>query len=65
MLEWIIIGGGIQGMTMAAFLLKSGKTTVDQLAMWIEMKNHWQDGSIVRKSFQCHIYVHHPYIIWM
>ncbi|MCK1984739.1 MULTISPECIES: FAD/NAD(P)-binding protein [Peribacillus] len=33
MLEWIIIGGGIQGMTMAAFLLKSGKTTVDQLAI--------------------------------
>ncbi|MEY9869732.1 L-2-hydroxyglutarate oxidase LhgO [Peribacillus sp. B2I2] len=23
MLEWIIIGGGIQGTTMAAFLLKS------------------------------------------
>ena len=33
MLEWIIIGGGIQGITMAAFLLKSGKTTVDQLAI--------------------------------
>ncbi|MGE1102981.1 hypothetical protein [Peribacillus simplex] len=33
MLKWIIIGGGIQGMTMAAFLLKSGKTTVDQMAI--------------------------------
>ncbi|MGE7185866.1 NAD(P)-binding domain-containing protein [Peribacillus sp. NPDC006672] len=33
MLEWIIIGGGIQGTTMATFLLKSGKTTVDQLAI--------------------------------
>ncbi|MED3690307.1 FAD/NAD(P)-binding protein [Peribacillus butanolivorans] len=33
MLEWIIIGGGIQGTTMAAYLLKSGKTTVDQLAI--------------------------------
>ncbi|RRN71214.1 hypothetical protein EI200_12250 [Peribacillus simplex] len=33
MLKWIIIGGGIQGTTMATFLLKSGKTTVDQLAI--------------------------------
>ncbi|MGG4265513.1 NAD(P)-binding domain-containing protein [Peribacillus simplex] len=33
MLEWIIIGGGIQGTTMAIYLLKSGKTTVDQLAI--------------------------------
>jgi cation diffusion facilitator CzcD-associated flavoprotein CzcO len=31
MLEWIIVGGGIQGATVATFLLKKGKTTVDQL----------------------------------
>lgn len=65
MLEWIIVGGGIQGMTMAAFLLKSGKTRWTSRRLSIEMKNHWQDGSSVRKSFQCHIYVLHPYTIWM
>lgn len=33
MYEWIIVGGGIQGITMAAFLLKHGKTTIDKLAI--------------------------------
>ncbi len=32
MFDWMIIGGGIQGVTLATFLLKTGKTTVDQLA---------------------------------
>ena len=31
MFDWMIIGGGIQGVTLATFLLKTGKTTVDQL----------------------------------
>lgn len=29
--EWIIIGGGIHGITLATFLLKSGKTTTKKL----------------------------------
>ncbi len=33
MFDWMIIGGGIQGVTLATFLLKTGKTTVDQLAI--------------------------------
>lgn len=33
MYEWIIVGGGIQGITMATFLLKRGKTTIDKLAI--------------------------------
>ncbi|WP_010195249.1 NAD-binding protein [Bacillus sp. m3-13] len=31
MLQWIIIGGGIQGSTVATFLLKKNKTTINQL----------------------------------
>jgi cation diffusion facilitator CzcD-associated flavoprotein CzcO len=31
MLQWIIIGGGIQGLTVATFLLKKNKTTINQL----------------------------------
>jgi hypothetical protein len=31
MYEWSIIGGGIQGVTVAAFLLKQGKTTKEKL----------------------------------
>ncbi|MBA9026045.1 FAD/NAD(P)-binding protein [Peribacillus huizhouensis] len=33
MLDCIIVGGGIQGITLATSLLKSGKVTVDQLAI--------------------------------
>ncbi|MBM4763150.1 FAD/NAD(P)-binding protein [Bacillus sp. B15-48] len=33
MYEWVIIGGGIQGVTLAVFLLKTGKTKVDKLAI--------------------------------
>ena len=33
MFDWMIIGGGIQGVTLATFLLKTGKTTVDQMAI--------------------------------
>src|SRR3954454_22536910 len=33
MYEWVIIGGGIQGLTLAAFLLKTGKTKADELAV--------------------------------
>ncbi|WP_078410932.1 NAD(P)-binding domain-containing protein [Priestia abyssalis] len=33
MYEWIIVGGGIQGVTMATFLLKQGKTSIDKLAI--------------------------------
>ncbi|MGD6795421.1 hypothetical protein [Metabacillus indicus] len=31
MYEWIIIGGGVQGMTMASFLLQSKKTEAEKL----------------------------------
>ncbi|KMJ57728.1 hypothetical protein AB685_12785 [Bacillus sp. LL01] len=31
MLQWVIIGGGIQGLTVATFLLKKNKTTINQL----------------------------------
>ncbi|MEA3320750.1 MAG: FAD/NAD(P)-binding protein [Bacillota bacterium] len=31
MLQWIIIGGGIQGLTVATFLLRKNKTTINQL----------------------------------
>ncbi|TYS69165.1 lysine N(6)-hydroxylase/L-ornithine N(5)-oxygenase family protein [Sutcliffiella horikoshii] len=31
MLQWIIIGGGIQGLTVATFLLKKNKTTINKL----------------------------------
>ena len=31
MFEWIIIGGGIQGTTVASFLLKKGKVTNNQI----------------------------------
>lgn len=33
MFDWLIIGGGIQGVTLATYLLKTGKTTVDHLAI--------------------------------
>lgn len=33
MYEWIIVGGGIQGITMATFLLKRDKTSIDKLAI--------------------------------
>lgn len=33
MLEWIIIGGGVQGVTLALHLLKSKKVTIDKLAI--------------------------------
>jgi thioredoxin reductase len=33
MYDWLIIGGGIHGVTMAAFLLKSGRTTIEKLAI--------------------------------
>lgn len=33
MYEWVIIGGGIQGVTLAVFLLKSGKVKADELAI--------------------------------
>lgn len=33
MYEWIIVGGGIQGTTMATFLLKKKKTTIEKLAI--------------------------------
>ena len=33
MYEWVIIGGGIQGMTLAAYLMKTGKTKADELAV--------------------------------
>ncbi|UII56137.1 FAD/NAD(P)-binding protein [Cytobacillus spongiae] len=31
MFEWVIIGGGIHGCTIANYLIKSGKTTIDDL----------------------------------
>ncbi|MDR6227278.1 FAD/NAD(P)-binding protein [Desmospora profundinema] len=33
MLEWTIIGGGIQGCTLATYLLRTGKTSVDRMAV--------------------------------
>ncbi|KAB2333304.1 FAD-dependent oxidoreductase [Cytobacillus depressus] len=33
MYEWVIIGGGIQGVTLAVYLLKTGKEKVDTLAI--------------------------------
>lgn len=33
MYEWMVVGGGIQGITMAIFLLKRNKTTIDKLAI--------------------------------
>ena len=33
MYKWIIIGGGIQGTTMANFLLKQNKVSNDELAI--------------------------------
>ncbi|HZG72495.1 MAG TPA: FAD/NAD(P)-binding protein [Chondromyces sp.] len=33
MYEWVIVGGGIQGITMATFLLNRGKTSIDKLAI--------------------------------
>lgn len=33
MYKWIIVGGGIQGMTMATFLLKRHKATINELAI--------------------------------
>jgi cation diffusion facilitator CzcD-associated flavoprotein CzcO len=33
MYKWIIAGGGIQGVTVASFLLKGGKATIDELAI--------------------------------
>lgn len=33
MYEWIIVGGGIQGITMATFLLNREKTSIDKLAI--------------------------------
>lgn len=33
MYDWLIVGGGIQGCTLATFLIKSGKTTIDKLAI--------------------------------
>ncbi|MFS0599311.1 FAD/NAD(P)-binding protein [Peribacillus frigoritolerans] len=33
MFKWIIVGGGIQGTTLATFLLKTGKVTINELAI--------------------------------
>jgi hypothetical protein len=33
MYKWIIVGGGIQDMTMATFLLKRHKATINELAI--------------------------------
>ncbi|MGE8078266.1 FAD-dependent oxidoreductase [Peribacillus loiseleuriae] len=33
MLEWVIIGGGIQGVTLATFLIKNKKVKLNQLAI--------------------------------
>ena len=60
MYEWVIIGGGIEGMTLAAYLMKTGKTKVDELAVVdrnAEPLANWKQE--VRKSSRCHIYVPH------
>ncbi|MBU9713645.1 FAD-dependent oxidoreductase [Evansella tamaricis] len=31
MIDWVIIGGGVHGCTIATFLIKSGKTTTEKL----------------------------------
>lgn len=33
MYKWIIVGGGIKGMTMATFLLERHQATIHQLAI--------------------------------
>ena len=33
MYKWVIVGGGVQGITMATFLLKQKKITISELAI--------------------------------
>jgi hypothetical protein len=61
--KWIIVGGGIQGMTMATFLLKREKTTIDQLAIidpYQEPLSKWKHcTNIISMPYLRSPFVHH------
>ncbi|MEW9109958.1 MAG: hypothetical protein AB2374_11465 [Cytobacillus gottheilii] len=42
--EWIVVGGGIQGCTIAAFLMKNNKVSASQLLIIDPMKHRYTVG---------------------
>ncbi|MCC8353409.1 FAD/NAD(P)-binding protein [Bacillus sp. AF23] len=50
MYKWLIIGGGIQGLTLAVHLVKSGKVPIQDLAV-IDPHSPLTAGSEIRPAF--------------
>lgn len=63
MYEWVIVGGGIQGVTMATFLLNQEKTSIDKLAIIDPhsepLKNWKRCTSIISMPYLRSPFVHH------
>jgi hypothetical protein len=63
MYKWIIVGGGIQGMTMATFLLKRHKVDINQLAIidpYEEPLSRWKHNTnIISMPYLRSPSVHH------
>lgn len=61
--KWIIVGGGIQGITLATFLLKTAKTTIDKLAIidrYDEPMSNWKNNTkFISMPFLRSPFVHH------
>ena len=48
MYEWVIIGGGIQGVTLAAFLIKTKKSRINLRSLTV-IRNRWPIGREIQK----------------
>ncbi|ETI68749.1 NAD(P)-binding domain-containing protein [Neobacillus vireti] len=63
MYKWAIIGGGIQGVALAAFLLKAGKTRVEDLAIidrYDEPLANWKRNTkVISMPYLRSPFVHH------
>lgn len=61
--EWVIIGGGVHGCTIANYLIKSGKTKIDELLIidpHKEPMEKWKKfTSRIGKEYLCSPSVHH------
>lgn len=63
MFDWVIIGGGIQGITLATFLLKSGKIRIENMAIIDRHKEplaNWKSNTnVISMPFLRSPFVHH------
>ncbi|WP_312094388.1 hypothetical protein [Niallia sp.] len=63
MFDWVIIGGGIQGITLATFLLKSGKTRIENMAIIdrhkVPLANWKSNPKVISMPFLRSPFVHH------